>query len=187
MKYLILLWFLVVFNQVTSTQTNNKEQTRKERKALRKIEAAKQDSLAAIALTKALESKQWVLEAYQIAGKTGRYINCNSSLNFVAIEGETSFIQIGNAQYFGQNGVGGISLKGTISKYEIKKTDNNRSYYVTIVFNSPSGTFDIRINSNATGEMANAVVQGNSSRQIRYYGKIVPIEESSVYKGQTRY
>ena len=181
---ILLLLSLISINSFSQT-SSGVELTKKEKKALKKAEQAKQDSLNAIAFKATLESKQWVLEAYQVSFNNGRSFNVTPTLNFVAIEGEEAYIQIGSMSAYGYNGVGGVTVKGRIAKYTDKVTNKYGSRFITIVVNSPNGTFDIRINVNSSGEMATATVQGaTTGGELKYSGKIVPLNESTVYKGR---
>ena len=110
---ILLLLSLISINSFSQT-SSGVELTKKEKKALKKAEQAKQDSLNAIAFKATLESKQWVLEAYQVSFNNGRSFNVTPTLNFIAIEGEEAFIQIGSISAYGYNGVGGITVKGRV-------------------------------------------------------------------------
>ena len=53
------------------------------------------------------------------------------------------------------------------------------------MINTPTGSYDIKINVNATGDYATATVQSIRGGKINYSGTIVSFEESTVYKGRT--
>lgn len=183
----ILIILIITFISTAGFGHINKETelTKKERKARRKAEQAKQDSLDLTAFMAIIESKQWVLEAYQISFNNGRKFNVTPALNFIAIENEEAFIQIGSNSAYGYNGIGGISIKGKATRYTSKVINKYGSRFISIVVNSPNGTFDIRINVNASGELATASVQGaTTGGELEYCGKIVTISESIVYKGR---
>lgn len=173
---------LVVFSQQDAQKMSSKEKKAKKKADREVYEAQLKQELAL-----SIDSAQWVLEANQIANKTGAPIQVNSTLNFVAIEGENAFIQIGSNAGMGSNGVGGVSVDARVTKYEVKKNEKNGSYYIQINTSSTAGSFTINIDCNATGEYARATVQGNTSRQVQYTGEIVPLKKSRVYKGHARF
>ncbi|WP_430813544.1 DUF4251 domain-containing protein [Carboxylicivirga sp. RSCT41] len=183
MKKIAILTLLLSFTLVVFGQEEEKKLTRKERRELRKQEEKERSELMAKALTIAIDEKQWVLEANTLAGKRGSSVNVSSSLNFIAVEGDEAFVQLGSNSGMGQNGVGGVSVRGTISKYEVNKNEKKGTYFISLFVNSALGTFDIRLDCNADGQIASATVQGNSSNRVQYRGIIVPVGQSSVYKG----
>jgi len=187
MKKLVFIWFLLSVSMALFSQQDEQKMTSKEKKAKKKAEREAYEAQLKQEIAMSIDSAQWVLEARMIANKTGASIQVNSTLNFVALEGETAFIQIGSNAGFGSNGVGGVSVETRVTKYEVKKNEKNGSYYIQIYTHSAAGSFTINIDCNSTGQSANATVQGNSSNQVRYTGELVPLHLSKVYKGHTRF
>ena len=164
-------------------ETEKKELTRKERRAIQKQENQERSEQMALALSIAIEKQNWVLEANSLQGKRGSSVVVNSSLNFIAVEGEEAFVQLGSNSGMGRNGVGGVSVRGKVTKYEIKKNDKKGTYFITIYISTAIGMYDIRLDCNNDGQIANATIQGNTSSRVTYRGIIVPVSLSSVYKG----
>ncbi|MCU4154535.1 DUF4251 domain-containing protein [Carboxylicivirga sp. A043] len=183
MKKIALIGLLLSFTLVVFGQQEEKKLTRKERRALHKQQEKERSELMAKALAIAIDEKQWVLEANTLSGKRGTTVNVSSSLNFIAVEGDEAFVQLGSNTGMGQNGVGGVSVRGNVTKYDVKKNEKKGTYFITLYVSSALGSFDIRLDCNADGQIANATVQGNTSRRVQYRGVIVPIGQSSVYKG----
>ncbi|WP_430810273.1 MULTISPECIES: DUF4251 domain-containing protein [unclassified Carboxylicivirga] len=184
MKKLALFSLLVAFSLLSMAQENQTEKmTRKERRALQKQEQAERTAELSKLLEVAIDEQQWVLEANVLQNKRGASVNVNSNLNFIAVEGDEAFVQLGSSTGMGQNGVGGVSVRGRVSKYEVKKNDKKGTYFITVYITSALGSFDIRLDSNASGQIANASVQGNTSRRVQYRGILLPVSMSNVYKG----
>ena len=61
-----------------------------------------------------VEQKQFVLEANTLFDKSGMSFQLNSNINFVGFDGKNATIQLAFDQLVGWNGVGGITLDGTI-------------------------------------------------------------------------
>ncbi|MCG8580898.1 MAG: DUF4251 domain-containing protein [Bacteroidales bacterium] len=183
MKKIAILTLLLSFTIVTFGQEAEKELTRKERREIRKQQEKERSELMAKTLSVSIDEKQWVLEANTLANKRGASVNVTSSLNFIAVEGDEAFVQLGSNSGMGQNGVGGVSVRGNITKYEVNKNEKKGTYFISLIVSSALGTFDIRLDCNADGQIANATVQGNSSNRVQYRGIIVPVGQSSVYKG----
>jgi len=182
MKKSILL--VVFFSFVISFMSfgQDKKMSRKERRAMEKAKQAQLDSIYAIEIGHALDTKKWVLEADRLSNRKGQTVNVNSNLNFVAIEGEEAYVQLGRDSGMGPNGVGGVTVRANITKYEVKKSKKG-TYFIHVFASSSLGSFDIRIDMNATGQMASATIQGNSARRVTYSGQVVPVSRSTVYKG----
>jgi len=177
--------FLFLFSFVLSFMSFGQEEkklSRKERRAIEKAKQAKLDSIYAIEISHALDTKQWVIEADRLSNRKGQTVNVNSNLNFVAIEGDEAYVQLGRNSGMGPNGVGGITVRANITKYEVNKNKKG-TYFIHVFASSALGSFDIRIDMNATGQMASATIQGNSSRRVTYSGQVVPMSRSTVYKG----
>ncbi|NPA37050.1 MAG: DUF4251 domain-containing protein [Chlorobi bacterium] len=177
--------FMMLLTLVFSVQSFGQEQklTRKERRALEKQRQAEMDSILAIQVKQAINEKKWVLEADRLSNKMGQTINVNSNLNFVAIEGDEAYVQLGRDSGLGPNGVGGVTVRANVTKYEVNPNEKKGTYYIHVFLTSALGSFDIRIDTNNTGQMASATVQGNSSRRVTYSGRLVPLSQSTVYKG----
>jgi len=184
MKRLTLFTILLSFTLIVFGQQDEKKLTRKERREIQKQEQKKRSEQMAQAITIAVDEKQWVLEANTLAGKRGSSVVVNSTLNFIAIEGDEAFVQLGSNSGLGQNGVGGVSVRGKVTKYEVKKNEKKGTYFITLFVSSALGSFDIRLDSNPDGQIASASVQGStSSGRVQYRGILVPLQLSTVYKG----
>ena len=181
-SYFIILIALALTSGLCA-QTNEKELTRKEKRELKKKEDAKLSEAMAKVLSLAIDSQLWVLEANTLSNKYGNTVPVNSNLNFIAIEKDEAFIQLGSNSGLGPNGVGGISVRANITKYEVKRNEKKGNYYVHIYTSSALGSWDIRIDCNKDGSIASATVQGNTSKRVNYQGEIVPLGQSRVYKG----
>ena len=182
MKKSLLVLILFSFALSFTSFGQEKKLSRKERRAIEKAKQAQLDSIYAIEIQHALDNKKWVLEANRLSNKKGQTVNVNSNLNFVAIEGDEAYVQLGRETGMGSNGVGGVTVRANITKYEVKKGKKG-TYFIHVFASSSLGSFDIRIDMNSTGQMASATIQGNSSRRITYSGQVVPTNRSTVYKG----
>jgi cellobiose-specific phosphotransferase system component IIB len=187
MKKLVLMCLLAVLTTATFAQKQEKQLTGKEKKEIKKQQKKALEEEMAKSLKIAIDSQQWVLEATSLADKKGMTIQVQSSLNFVAMTGEEVFIQLGSNTGMGANGVGGVSLSTKVSKYEVTQNQKNGNYYIKLYANSSVGNFTIFVDSDATGQMVSATVQGNTSSKVQYRGQLVPTSKSSVYKGRAIY
>ncbi len=183
MKKIVFLLLLITAATVAeSFAQEKKELTRRERRELEKQKQAQLDSIYAIEIKAAIDNKKWVIEADRLSNKKGQTVNVNSTLNFIAIEGDEAYVQLGRDTGMGPNGVGGVTVRANVTKYNVD-VNKKGTYYIQVFLSSAVGSFDIRIDMNSTGQMASATVSGNSSGKINYSGVVVPLNRSTVYKG----
>ena len=182
MLSLTILLSYVSFGQVEETIDS------KEQKQLRKIARKEEKRLEeekAMELTKYLiDTRRFILIANYIGNNRGNRIPVSSTINFLKIDTSHCVIQIGSLNGIGYNGVGGVTAEGRISKYKLTKNKKGDSYTMRMTANTIIGTYDIVIFVNAFGN-ADANITGITSGALRYYGRIIPIENSNVYQGRS--
>ncbi|WP_163714329.1 DUF4251 domain-containing protein [Mangrovibacterium lignilyticum] len=178
----MILGTCLIANSVDAQNSDKqaKKQAKKEQKAL-----LQQQNM--IAVTQAIDSLTFVVEADRLQSKAGRTINVSSNLNFIAVDHESAFIQIGSNAAIGSNGVGGVSVDSKVTKIDIDKNEKRGSYLIRMTCMSSAGIFDISISSNSDGQAVSATIGGNWGGKLTYQGKLVPLKQSTVYKGSPRY
>ncbi len=149
-----------------------------------RLEAA-QDSLIHARAVKVLRDRQFVLEADRIIPKSGRTFNVNSMTNFLMVNGDRATIQVASTSTVnpGPNGVGGITLEGRIT--ELRITDESYgglTMNMTVAGNALSAAVTITLTG--SGDIATATIRPTfNSNRAEMRGRIVPLTQSSVYKG----
>lgn len=162
-----------------------------ERKAARKANKEaklKEDKEKTDALIQLVETRQFVLEAQSLYGKQGAVFQLGNNLNFVMFNNEESTIQLAFNHLIGWNGVGGVTTDGRISDFKIKKNNKGTSFTInaTVMNKGRSGlvTMIFRVSS---GGKARVDMSGNFGSRLSFDGNIVPLSESRVFKGMTRF
>lgn len=166
----------------TIAQTDKKEQRKTERaEKKRRKEEVRQERMSLI--KELTEDRSFVLEAHSVSGRRGVSFQVSPVTNFVMIEGNQVVLQTGNNFGFGYNGVGGITLEGTIKDYEvISKRKNSISvllHFSEPVFGHSSLNIDIHENGVASARMI-----GSQGSRINFQGQFVPLESSRVFEGR---
>ncbi len=158
--------------------------SRQERKEYRERERIEQQKW----IMQLLTSKAWVLEAHTLQDRYGESANIQPSLNFVGVAGENATAQLGSNGEIGWNGVGGITVEGSVRQYEMKEGNKPGSgaYLRIEISGASSGHISISIQVSADGTAA-ATLSDNFGDRLTYRGRIVPLAESTVYKGQVVY
>ena len=181
MRIIVFCISFIIITINTSVAQENKKLSRKEKKELKKQKQAEQKK----AILELLESKTWVIEAHTVFDRYNQSYQINPTINFVGINGEEGALQLGFDGLIGWNGVGGVTIDGSVTKYEIKEGKESGSPSVNLRFQGRGvGSATINITVNSSGQ-ANARVSGDFGDRITFSGMIKSIEESAVYKGQS--
>jgi hypothetical protein len=133
-----------------------------------------------------VENRNFVLEANSVSDKYGNKIVVSSMINFLAVDSNKITIQLASLSGIGgANGMGGVTTDGNITQYIVNRTGKNKTGYSIRIYTMTNiGSFDIvfSIMSNGT---ADASISGNWGSRLNYYGYLVPVKKSRVFKGMT--
>ena len=183
---LVVLALLVGLPGFAQEQELTKKEQRQLQKQLKKEQQEEQARQQAALISLMVEYRRFVLEADRLRDKRGNTVNVPSNLNFVASDSITGVIQIGSHQYVGSNGVGGITVEGTITNYQFSRHEKSGTYTVSYNIRSSTGHYDIQMSVFPDGR-ADATVSSNWPGRVNYSGYLVPPAQSRVWKGTTRY
>jgi len=179
MKIISFLVLILIFAVPATAQ--NQKLSGKEKKELRKKKEAEQlEWYKQIALDSA-----WVIEATTVYDQSGQPYQVNPTLNFVAQVGSTTTIQLSFDNISGWNDVGGITLEGQLTKYEIKGKEGKPFTLTARTSGAVMGTVDLIVNMNSSGQASCTIRTATTSTRIAFGGQFMPVAESRVYKGRT--
>jgi len=181
MKFLA-IWVIIFTASTTfSFAQQEKKLSKKERKELRSQQLAEQKE-AIVAL---LNSKAWVIEAHTVFDRYNQSYQLNPTINFVGVNGDEGALQLGFNGLIGWNGVGGVTVDGKVTKYEVKEGKPNSGPTLVLRFQGRAmGSATISVTVNTSGQ-ATARVNGDFGDRITFSGMLKSLEESTVYKGQS--
>jgi len=185
----ITLFICISFGGNAQTENpDNQSLSKEEKKAIRKAkkeEDKRKREEALINYEKYAEAREWVVEAHTVFDKQGQSYQMDPSINFVAVTGEETTIQLSFTGLIGWNGVGGITLEGKIGKYEY--SNDGKSVNITMsAMGAGLGIVDIFLTVMGDGN-GRVSVSGNWGDRFTFQGKFVSLAESSIYKGTTTY
>lgn len=190
MKQLLIISIIFSFGLTVNAQEEEKQYTKRELRQIAREErkakkAAEEEQMKEITELM-LQMHRFVLEADYVGDGRGQRIPVNSTINFIALDSANAVIQLGTVYGSGYNGVGGITVDGRVTKYELTVIEGKRgkSYSLMINVMTNLGIYDITFLVSATG-LTNATVRALSSGQLQYSGNLVPIGISRVYKGHS--
>ena len=181
MRLLALGFCLIYFNITTLLAQEEKKLTKKERKELKKQQQREQ----AKAILDLLYSKQWVIEAHTVFDRYNQSYQLNPTINFVGVKEDEGALQLGFDGLIGWNGVGGITVDGKITKYELKEGKEKTGPSLTMHFSGRGMASAIISVSVTTSGQATARVNGAFGDRITFAGQLRSLDESVVYKGQS--
>lgn len=184
-KVIVLLMLVYSFGMIIQSNAQSAKEERKQAKAEKKAAKMEKDSIANERLKLIVLSRVFVLEANTLYARTGQSFMLNSSINFVGFDGKNSTIQLAFDQLVGWNGVGGITLDGTIAKMEIIDNKKGLGFSINVSVKQKVGGAVTMILRVSTDGSARVEMSGTFGEKLTYQGKIVPLSESLVYKGTT--
>ena len=211
MRQLWMMLLMGLFALVATAPEADAQQTRQERRQERKERRAREraqwesdmqegkararerqktdrltDSLAGASAGDALQHKAFVLEAANVSFKNGPVSFVDAHTNFISVNGDRAVVQVASSfMPAGQNGIGGITLDGSVSGFKIKETKKGKlictfdvtgtGIHAQVSIQLPKGT-----------DKATATINSNfNSYTVNLSGKIVPFNESQVYEGRS--
>lgn len=144
------------------------------------------DSLASIQGRAALVNKDFVLEASSVTFNNGMTAYVNPATNFISLKGDKAVVQISPDSFAsGPNGVGGVTVEGTITDLKVMTDKRDRT---TLSMN----VMGIGINAQVQvyvypdSNRASATIYPNfNSNTIWVQGNLMPYENSNVFEGNS--
>lgn len=169
-------------NETTMSKQEAKKAARAAHKAAIKAE---NEQLYNNAL-QALKDKSWVIEVDQIVFPRGLTKFVSKATNFVSLNDNTAVVQLALSHFDpGQNGLGGFTVKGNLSKLKMSNGKHGIIYYNFIIQGiAISATVNIQL----TGDSNRATVTiypNFNNNNITLTGNLVPYSSSIVFQGQT--
>lgn len=135
---------------------------------------------------KAIENRDFVLEADRLVFKYGRTAHVNSGTNFIAVSGDKATVQIASSYspYAGPNGIGGITVTGTISNIKEDKDKNGNLSFSMNVNGTGISAYVYFTLVKGTNQSSITVSPNLNSNRITLIGSIYPTEYSVIYRAR---
>ena len=144
------------------------------------------DSIAAVQARAALQNQDFVLEAESVTFRNGATVFVNSTTNFISVKGNRAVVQISPSNFSaGPNGVGGVTVDGTISGMQRMVDKKGRT---TLSFNVTGIGINAQIEIYMTPGTNNAsatIYPNFNSNTVWVEGNIVPYQNSDVFEGMS--
>lgn len=159
-----------------------KELTKEQKKELQ----AKRDSIDFIHSSRAIDDRHFVLQADQVLYGRGGADAVSPSTNFVIVNGEQGIIQVSPKVVGGPNGVGGITIDGTISGYKVRTNKKgDKTISMTISSKGTSSQVSITLYHGCNRAMGRVSATFRSDN-VTLNGNLLPYNHSEVTIGSHR-
>ena len=169
-------------NKVADKDKSVEVVKRAEEKALQQ----KIDSMQFAEASQAIRDTAFTLEADEVVFKYGERAYVTPSTNFVSLKDGNAVIQISfNIPVAGPNGMGGITVNGSMNKYNVK-TDKRGNVQVSFYVMGTVANCQVNIMLyNGSNKATITLFPTFSSNNLTLDGVILPNEKSFVVQGRT--
>ena len=176
------MFLLLLAGSAAAQQEQERELTKAEKKALQEHI----DSLLFVEAEQAIDAREFTLEADQVVFKYGQTAYVSSNTNFVSVKGKNAVVQVAfNIPASGFNGLGGITVDGTVSGYETKK-DKKGNVHVSMNVMGIGISARVDISMTRGSNNASVTISPNfNSNRLTLNGVVLPAERSNVFKGRS--
>ena len=144
------------------------------------------DSLASIQAIAAIRNQDFVLQIDNVTFNNGNTVYVNSTTNFLSVKGDRAVVQISPSNFApGPNGLGGVTVDGIISGYQImtdKKGRINLTYNVSGI--GLNAQIEVYITPGSCESQATVYPNFNSNT-LWITGTVVPYENASIMEGSS--
>jgi len=178
MKKLVLILVLALSSSFVFAQETN-QNSNLTKKEIRQARLERQYRLTKDMIL----NKNFVLESDFLQNRYGFSIPVSPTINFVKVEpNNEAVIQIGSNYRIGPNGVGGVTTKGKITKWQVIQNKKNDTFDVRMFVMTPVGMYDVNF-SVMPGGQATARLTGMRGGRLTFDGNLVPTDQSITYEG----
>lgn len=186
MKKLIasLLGLLIVVGLSAQNSSDNRKLTRAERKEIKAQERAERKEK----IIAAIKDRQFVIEAYILEDRYGRFFQVSPVTNFVLVDSVEATIQFGlPGRIGGWNGLGGITDQGRVRNIEFPKKMSKYGVSFEMDVQGPAfGSSRVYVDVNEEG-LAVMRFSGAFGARFNMRGNFELLEDSNIYKGIARF
>lgn len=142
------------------------------------------DSVANNVARLQINHRKFVLSGDQLVINNSPLINVSENTNFVLVDGERGVAQISPRFSGGPNSVGGFTISGEISKYEVKESKSG-DVTVTYRISGAAGSSEVRVLLHNGRNKAEATVTGTfTGGRATIYGDVKALD-SQYFEGRS--
>ena len=152
----------------------------------KKKERSMQREISRKYYTQLLKEKYFVFQADFLTGPRGASYILSPDINFMSVNGNNVVLQFGFEGAIGWNGVGGITVRGTLSGYQVFPGKKKNNLYMTTNINLIGPGLPPNISMNVSDDgTAQLTIQPAGGGPIIVYGQIVSPKKANIFIGQS--
>ena len=200
MKKILFAVLLLALGWQGISFAQNKKMTKAEREAAWRAERMRkkaaeearehaEDSIAFVQAVEALRSGSWALEASNITFTNGVTRFVTESTNYVSINNGQGTVQTAfdNSNIYSPNGLGGITLEGSVTGERMSQDSNGNIYY-SYTIQGPNISAMVYVTLAVNSNQASARIDPNfSGNSMTMNGYIYPYSTAGVFQGTASY
>ncbi len=167
-------------------QFSSPQAARKAARAAHKAAAAVQAQQSFAQAVNALKNGSFVVEVDQIVFPRGMTKYVNTTTNFVSMRNGKGVVQIATSNFYpGQNGLGGITVEGTVRNMKLNQDKKGTVYYnYSVQGIAISASVNIQLGQD--GNRATVTIYPNfTGNNLTLNGDLVPYSASRIFQGST--
>lgn len=172
------LWAFPQQEVQAQDKPTSKRQERIDRKNMKALEF----ELEKEEVTQLAKDRNLVLEANTLSGKFGYNVASVGANNYILIDSTDFILQTSSPAYVGQNGIGGVTIRGTIESYEVTGGGKNSTLVIAQVNTFGLGPATVTLNLMGR-QNCRATFTTASGLVLNMAGAVSSISESEVYQG----
>lgn len=190
MKRQLFIVSIVMFTLVgflAQAQQENDKQSKKQERLDHKNEKALAFQAQKERLGELAMQKNLVLEANALYGRHGFDASNIGPNNFILVDSNNFVLQTSSYQRIGQNGMGGITVRGTINSYKVTLGEGKSPTIVIAqisTFGLGPATLTMRLNDPQNSQATFSTASGET---ITFSGPVTSMEEAKVFQGMRLY
>ena len=174
---------ILVYMAVQPAVAQTRELTSDEEKALQE-QIGKMQYKESV---KAVNDTFFTLEADRLTFRTGYTVDVTSSTNFITVDKGRASVQTAfNVPVSGANGMGGVTVDGTVSNYKVTTEERSGDTLVSMSVMGVGISATVRIRLEKDSNKASAEIMPDfNSDNLRMSGTLLPSDRSTVFKGRS--
>ncbi len=169
---------------MAQTQTLTKKEKRHLEQLRRKKEKTKQREASHAYYLQLVQKKYFVFEADYLTDTRGNSFILSPDINFMKVTGDSVVLQFGFDNLIGWNGVGGITVRGTLYHYQVQEGKKNSGINVRtdmrIIGPGLPPHITLYVSDDGTGQLT--IVTGDGT-QLTLYGRVMSPDEATIFQG----
>ena len=169
--------------EIEVRQENRIDSRKSAKKSSKKEQRAAEREVAYVSALALLDARDFVLEGSKLSMPDGSSLAVFSDVNYIMMKGDKAVVQVNPGISGGPNGMGGITLEGSVIDFQ-RTRDKRGNVKLKYTVMTTGGSAEVELTLMAGGDKANAIITPKlRSARVIMFGKLLATENSRVFKG----